>query len=191
VRILDRLAEETASLDAERRLAALRLVGALDAGEALGETLAGLLADPDRRVRATAVKVVQLAGSAEGRRLLENCLVDPDRRVRANAVEAFEDAGDETCVPRLIPLLNDVDNRVRANAAKALCRYDRPEGRATLEAMLRDPAEAVRVSAVWALGQSVLSDAGSRLAAHAERETSEAVRARVAEALAARKAAAP
>lgn len=190
-RILDRLAEETASLDAERRLAALRLVGALDAGEALGETLAGLLADPDRRVRATAVKVVQLAGSAEGRRLLENCLTDPDRRVRANAVEAFEDAGDETCVPKLIPLLNDGDNRVRANAAKALCRYERPEGRATLEAMLRDPAEAVRVSAVWALGQSVLPDAASRLASHAERETSEAVRARVAEALAARKAAAP
>jgi HEAT repeat protein len=190
-RILDRLADETASLDAERRLAALRLVEALDAGAELRDVLAGLLADSDRRVRATAVKVVQLAGSPEVRRLLEAALQDPDKRVRANAVEAFEDAGDETCVPKLLPLLADGDNRVRANAAKALIRFERPEGRATLEAMLRDPVEAVRVSAVWALGQSVLSDATSRLEAHAEREPSEAVRARVAEALAQRKAAAP
>jgi HEAT repeat protein len=190
-RILDRLAEETASLDADRRLAALRLVDTLDAGEALRDTLLGLLSDPDRRVRATAVKVVQLAGSPEGRRLIEACLGDPDRRVRANAVEAFEDAGDPDCVPTLLPLLEDADNRVRANAAKALCRFGRPEGRETLEAMLRDDVEVVRLSAVWALGQAVFPGAGELLTSRAAQEGSEAVRAKIAEALERLKEASP
>lgn len=152
-RIVERLADEIGSLDADRRLAALRVIDVLGAEEGLRESLMQLLQDPDRRVRATAVKVVQVAGNGDGLRLLVNALDDTDRRVRANAVEAFEDAGDVRCVDILLPLLHDPDNRVRANAAKALCGYGRPEGRATIEAMLVHPEELMRLSAAWAVGQ--------------------------------------
>ncbi len=183
-RILDRLADQVASLDPDRRLKALRIVDVLDAEKELRETLLALLEDPDRRVRATALRIVRLTESEAGIRLLTAALSDPDRRVRANAIEAFEDARDPSCIPVILPYVSDPDNRVRANAAKALAAFGRPEGRATLEAMLRDPEEAMRLSAAWALGQAALEGARELLQARAREERSTAVRRRIAEALA-------
>jgi len=183
-RMLERLTEQITSLDPDRRLKALRIVDYVDAEADLRELLLELLSDPDRRVRATVVKIVQLSESADGMRLLIGALGDPDARVRANAIEALEDADDPRLAPLVAPSLRDPDNRVRANAAKALCRLGRPEGRAALEEMLRDPAEGMRLSAVWAIGEVAYEGAVRVLAARAEEDASLAVRGKIAEAIA-------
>jgi len=182
-RIVDRLAEEITALDPERRLRALRVIDYVDAETDLRQNLMALLNDPDRRVRATAIKIVQLTGSADGMRLLVAALQDPDRRVRANAIEAFEDSGDGRCRPILMPYLYDPDNRVRANAAKALWNLGREEGRTTLESMLSDAEEGMRLSAVWAIGEVRFPGGIDLLAARAEVETSPTVRAKIADVL--------
>lgn len=181
-RITGRLAGELASLDPDRRLKALRIVEYVEVESDLRGLLVELLTDPDRRVRATVVKVLQLSGSADGMRLLAGALSDPDGRVRANAIEGFEDAGDPRSAALLLPLLDDADNRVRANAAKALWALGRrQEAGAALERMLRDPGEATRLSAVWALGEIRSPEA---LEARSREESSPAVRERIAEVLA-------
>jgi HEAT repeat protein len=180
-RIVERLAEEITSLDADRRLKALRIIDYVEAEENLRELLLELLKDPDRRVRATVLRIVQLSGSIEGMKHLVDALSDPDGRVRANAIEAFEDGGDPRTAPLLVPFLNDSDNRVRANAAKALHVFGRPEGRATMEAMLADPGETMRLSAVWAIGETGWEGAAERLLVRARTETSVTVKAMITE----------
>jgi HEAT repeat protein len=183
-KITERLAEEITSLDVERRLKALRVVDYVEAEEELRSVLVELLSDPDRRVRATVIRIVQLSGSADGMRLLIGALGDPDSRVRANAIEAFEDAGDSRYASLLSPFLNDPDNRARANAAKALWSLGRrDEARRTLEAMLKDPRELMRLSAVWALGELRYEGASARLLDLAAEESAPAVRAKIADVL--------
>jgi HEAT repeat protein len=183
-RIVERLADEVRSADPDRRLAALRVVGVLDAEEQLREALIPLLGDPDRRVRATVLRVVQVARHGDGFRLLMGALEDPDRRVRANAVQALEDAGDARAVPVLLLLLDDADNRVRANAAKALVRFGRPEGRTVLEGMLRHADPRMRLSAAWVFGHARIDGAAAVLRERAPAEPHPAVRAKIADALA-------
>ncbi|RPH35067.1 MAG: HEAT repeat domain-containing protein, partial [Planctomycetota bacterium] len=147
-RIVDRLAEEITALDPERRIRALRVIDYVDAETDLRQNLLALLNDPDRRVRATAIKIVTLTESVEGMKHLVAALSDPDRRVRANAIEAFEDSGDPRVVPVLLPFLRDEDNRVRANTAKAVWNLGNEEGKRTLQKMIDDPDEMMRLSAV-------------------------------------------
>jgi len=182
-RILERLTEEIQALDPERRLRALRVIDYVDAETDLRQNLMALLNDPDRRVRATAMKIVQLSASAEGMQLLVAALGDPDRRVRANAVEAFEDSGDPQCIALLRPYLEDSDNRVRANVAKALWSLGSEDGREALTAMLRHGEEAMRISAVWAIGEVRFDGATDLLISRAEEEPSPAVRGKIAEVL--------
>lgn len=184
-RMLDRLGDEIASLDPARRLKALRIVSLLDATEQLRVPLLELLDDPDRRVRATAIRIVELAGSAGAIEVLLGALADPDRRVRANAIEAFEHLDDPRFVQMLLPFLRDRDNRVRANAAKALWNLGCPDAREVLVEMLGDPDEAMRVSAAWAIGEVRLHDARLLLEAREQIERLPKVRARIREALAA------
>jgi HEAT repeat protein len=182
-RIIERLSEEITALDPERRLRALRVIDYVDAETDLRQNLMALLNDPDRRVRATAIKIVQLTGSSEGMRLLVAALGDPDRRVRANAIEAFEDSEDARCAPILLPYLYDPDNRVRANAAKALWNLGRDEGRTTLQLMLSDAEESMRLSAVWAIGEVRFPGGLDLLLARAEAEPSPTVRAKITDVL--------
>ncbi len=182
-RMVDRLALEICSLDADRRLQALRVVNYAGAREELREVLTELLADPDRRVRATTVKLLHHSRNLEGMRILVGALNDPDPRVRANAIEAFEDAGDPRLAPALEPFLQDADNRIRANAAKALLALGRPEARGVLEEMLADPDEGRRLSAAWAIGEARFGGAEEILRARIAVEPSEKVRARILEAL--------
>ena len=179
----DRLAEEVSALDAGRRLKALRIVEYVGAQKDLRKPLMELLADPDRRVRATAIKIVQLSGDVSAMKHLIGALSDPDRRVRANAVEAFEVVGDTRYVQLLMPFLKDPDNRVRANAAKALWNLGRTEVRETLEGMLEDPDENMRLSAVWAIDELGYEGATGVLTDHLHQERSDTVRTRIAEAL--------
>ncbi|MBI3854346.1 MAG: HEAT repeat domain-containing protein, partial [Planctomycetes bacterium] len=183
-RIVDRLAEEITALDPERRLRALKVIDFVDAETDLRQNLMALLNDPDRRVRATAIKIVQLTESVDGMRLLVAALSDPDRRVRANAIEAFEDSGEPRCVPVLLPFLRDEDNRVRANTAKAVWNLGSEEGKKTLQAMIDDPEEMMRLSAVWAMGQVRFPGAIDLLLARLDTEQSPSVRSKINEVLA-------
>jgi HEAT repeat protein len=183
--MLDRLADEIGALDPARRLKALRIVDVLDAGQELRQPLLDLLDDPDRRVRATAIRIVELSGSYEGTKILLAALADPDRRVRANAVEAFEELADPRFVQILVPLLRDSDNRVRANAAKALWQLGWPEARDVMLAMLQDRDETTRLSAVWAIGEAQFTGARAMLEAREAIEPAGRVRAKLREVLAA------
>jgi len=155
----------------------------VDAETDLRQNLMELLNDPDRRVRATAIKIVQLTESIDGMRLLVAALSDPDRRVRANAIEAFEDSGEPLCIPVLLPFLRDEDNRVRANTAKAVWNLGNEEGKRTLQAMIDDPDEMMRLSAVWAIGQVRFPGAADLLLNRLEAEQAPAVRAKISEVL--------
>lgn len=181
--MLDRLGEEVGSLDPERRLKALQVVGYVDAEKDLRTLLMDLIGDPDHRVRATAVKIVELSGHVEGMRLLIGALSDPDDRVRANAIEAFEEIGDSRFSRLLAPFLSDPDNRVRANAAKALWSLGRSEVKGTLESMLADPDEEMRLSAAWAIGETRYEGFADVLETRLQVEPSPRVRERIAEAL--------
>lgn len=173
--ILDRLVENIRSLDADSRFKALQIVGYLDASEDLRATLMGLLADPDRHVRATALRIVELTGSVPGMRALIDALSDPDRRVRANAIEAFEDLGDDNYIEIFVPFLGDRDNRVRGNAIKALWNLGYPGAREALVTMLHEDNEAMRLSAVWVIGELSCDGAIELLDARAACEVSPAV----------------
>jgi HEAT repeat protein len=183
--MLDRLAEEIGALDPARRLKALQIVDVLGAGKDLRTPLLELLDDPDRRVRATAVRIVELAGSVESVQVLLDALGDPDRRVRANAIEAFEELDDPRYVQMLQPFLRDRDNRVRANAAKALWNLGCTEARDELVAMLDDKDELARVSAAWAIGEIAFPGARELLLAREACDRSGKVRAKIREVTAA------
>jgi len=182
--MLDRVAEEIGAFDPARRLKALHIVEALDAGAELRQPLLELLDDPDRRVRATAVRIVELAGSREGIQILVGTLSDPDRRVRANAIEAFEELADPRYTQMLVPYLKDSDNRVRGNTVKALWNLRWPGAREALLGMLSDPEELVRMSAVWVLGEIEISDRRALLQAREAQDPSPKVRAKIRELLA-------
>ncbi len=181
VQMLDRVAEEVASLEPQRRLKALQIVEFLEAGQDLQGSLLDLLADPDPRIRATAIRVVELAGSVEGIKVVLGTLADPDRRVRANAVEAFEQLDDPRFAQLLTPYLRDRDNRVRANAAKALWHLGCPEARDALVDMLTDRDETMRLSAVWAIGEIQFEGARDLLELRELAEPSLKVRAKIRE----------
>jgi len=182
--MLDRIADEIGSFDPSRRLKALHIVELLDAGAELRGPLLELLDDPDKRVRATAVRIVEVTGSREGVQVLLGALADPDRRVRANAVEAFEELADPRYVQMLVPFLDDHDNRVRANAVKALWHLGWPRAREALLGLMVAPEEATRLSAIWALGEIDLPDARALLLARDPAEPSPRVRAKIHELLA-------
>jgi hypothetical protein len=182
--MLDRVAAEVGALDPSRRLKALCIVDLLGAGKELRQPLLELLDDPDRRVRATAIRIVELAGSVEGVQVLLGALADPDRRVRANAVEAFEELADPRYVQMLVPFVRDRDNRVRANAGKALWNLGWPGARDALLAMLTDGDEMVRLSAVWAIGEVDFPGAREVLQARLASEPAERVRSKLQDALA-------
>ena len=182
--LLERLGEEIESLDALRRLKALQVVEFLDAAESLRGPLLELLADPDRRVRATAIRIVEWSGSVEGIKILLAALADPDRRIRANAIEAFEQFDDPSYVQLLTPFLRDQDNRVRANAAKALWNLGYEQALEVLLEMLVEPDELMRLSAAWALGEVGSAAAREALVQREPVERSERVRKKIREAYA-------
>lgn len=177
--MLDRLTEEIGALDASRRLVALQIIGLLGAEQELHQPLTSLLEDPDRCVRATAIRIVELGGSIEGVKILLAALADPDRRIRANAIEAFEEIADPRFVQLLTPFLRDRDNRVRANAAKALWGLGWAGARDALLDLLEDADEKMRESAVWAIHAVRMPGWRDALAARERVELSSRVRAKI------------
>jgi HEAT repeat protein len=86
-------------------------------------------------------------------------------------------------VPVLLPFLRDEDNRVRANTAKAVWNLGSEEGKRTLQSMIDDPDEMMRLSAVWAIGEVKFPGAIDLLLKRAEGEPSPVVRAKIADVL--------
>ncbi len=71
------------------------------------------------------------------------------------------------------------DNRVRANAAKALWNIGWPGAEAALDEVLVDDDEAMRLSAVWVLGEVAMPDAARLLGDRLAAEASAAVREKI------------
>lgn len=182
--MMDKLTDEINSLAPERKLKALKIIEYVDAEQDLRPVLMELLNDKDTRVRATAIKIVELSGNIEGMKLLIGALNDADRRVRANAIEAFEAIGDERFASLLVPFVKDPDNRVRANAAKALWNLGRKDVRPVIEEMLEEGDENMRLSAVWTLGELRYEGAAEVLSERLRKETSEKVKAKIVDTLA-------
>lgn len=134
----------------EGRLALIRrIVGAQDR-EKVSMLLRQLTRESRPRVLATLLTAVGNLGSAEALPAVRPFLESEDRRIRANAVEAWGMLGGDGEVGALEPFRADPDNRVRANTLVALGRRQH-DVRSDLEAMADDPAESMRLSAVYAL----------------------------------------
>lgn len=117
------------------------------------ELVLGCLADPDERVRATAIYIVGKWQVPNMRELFVRAFQDRDGRVRANAVEAIvsEDLH-KALLDELIALTRDRHNRVRANSIRIVARF-RPEIAATaVREMLGAVDPLTRSSGAWLVG---------------------------------------
>ena len=150
---LDRLRQELAGLDPERRLRAVKALVALHGEHDLEGALLTLSSDPDRHVRATVVKSLGILEDERATRALLEAVNDPDRRVVANTVEAIEQIGREEFAELVRILATHPNNRIRANAIKALWTMGARDALSRLDTMLADPDEMMRLSATWLLGE--------------------------------------
>jgi hypothetical protein len=177
--MVDRLSDEIASLEPQRRLKALRIIEFTGEVNVPAPLVMELINDTDTNVRATAVKIIGLFGNRDAIKILISALDDPDERVRANAIEAFEKIGDPVFSSILLPFVKDPDNRIRANAVKALWRLGVKEVKNVLEDMLEDSDEDMRLSAVWAIGQIRYDGSRDVLVKAISREKSRKVREKI------------
>ena len=181
--MVDRLAEDVAALPPDRKLKVLKVIEYLNKSEQVEPALLELINDPDRKVRATVIRMVGLTGNPEALRALLHALTDPDRRIRANAIEAFEDIGDARLARILVPFTRDPDNRVRGNAVKALWQLGQRDVLQPLMEMLHDTDELMRMSAAWVLGEIDVPDAVELLRGAFRREENPQVKRRIEESL--------
>jgi HEAT repeat protein len=121
----------------------------------LYDKIIGFTRDPDERIRATVIRILQQWQDDETakRGILELCR-DRDGRVRANAIEALLKLGITTEEATALKInLEDPHNRARANAAVVLFSFEQELSLQCLEQMARHPNNMMRLSAAWALGQ--------------------------------------
>ncbi|QYZ79813.1 HEAT repeat domain-containing protein [Methanofollis formosanus] len=144
------------------------------------EALAAALRDPDKTVRAEAVRSLVACGPT-GFPVLLAALRDPDWRVRYRAAEGLGLLGERRAVAPLLRALTDEREHVRYMAAKALGLIADPAARAALLPLLRDPNPPARKAAATALG--AIGGAEDALEAALADEPSGAVRRAVRDAL--------
>jgi len=114
----------------------------------------GLIADPDRDVRATALNALVGLGVPDSAALARAALDDDDGFVRAVAAKLLGDLGGEDHAEALAGVLaTDPDPIARQRAAESLARMRGPLAVEALAAALRDPMDRVRRAAIQALGQ--------------------------------------
>lgn len=170
----DLISRSIGSIDPSMRAkGALLLADTLD--ERYIEQIAGLIRDPDKRVRAAATRsVIQYGDRAIP--LLKELSADNDWKVRYRATEALGLIQTAETVVLLIHLLNDGKDHVRYMAAKGLSRHCSPEATGTLVPLLRDKNIYVRKAVARALGCIGTGEARDALGAVLERELDEGVR---------------
>jgi HEAT repeat protein len=178
--LAEKLSGELSSLDPVKRLKALKIIQLTEKGPELSNVLEELLADPDLRVRATAIRLVQFGKSISAIATLMDLLGDVDGRVRANAVEAIEELGDKRFAPAIERLVNDRDNRCRANAIKCLWSLGgRDKAESALREMLGHEDQNMRLSAVWVISEVKYEPWMELLLERLEKETSPHIRKRI------------
>ncbi|QSZ67848.1 HEAT repeat domain-containing protein [Methanofollis aquaemaris] len=133
-----------------RRMASIFL-GKTGGASSVG-ALETALRDPDKEVRAEAMRALVACGSA-GFPVLLAALRDPDWRVRYRAAEGLGLIGERRAVAPLVRALKDEREHVRYMAAKALGQIADPAARGALLPLLRDPNPPARKAAATALGQ--------------------------------------
>ena len=139
-----------------------RLLRTLDLAERLGlapeleSALASLAARPDPRVAAKATAMLAPVRSRRADEAIAASLAHHDPRVRASAVEAA--AGRASLSHELHALAADDTPRIRANAIRSLMRRADPDlADRALAAMITDPREDHRRSALWVAARSIVS----------------------------------
>ena len=121
--------------------------------EFTARTLAEIISDSDKKVRATAVKLISEMIEEKETILLIKMLNDPDPRVQANVIESLEAVGDRNVLGILMKYKRDKNERVRANTLKALWNLGFKNIESFLLEMLQDPNPRMRASAVWVIGE--------------------------------------
>ena len=116
-------------------------------------TLAEIISDQDKKIRATAVKLISEMIEEKETTLLIKLLNDPDPRVRANVIESLEAVGNRNVLGILMKYKRDKNDRVRANTLKALWNLGYKDIESFLLEMLQDPNPRMRASAVWVIGE--------------------------------------
>ena len=182
--MIEKLTAEINSLDAERRIKALKITELTGKEKELKQVLVELINDPDRKVRATAIKTLGLSGGFDALSIVVNLLKDPDSRIRANAIEAIEEIGDNRLMPIIEPFINDPDNRVKANAIKALWTMGKQDVAEEIKTMFLSSDDGMRLSAIWLISQLKCKDAYDILKNALITESDPTIRAKIEEAIA-------
>lgn len=118
------------------------------------DRMTGFTQDPDERIRATVIRIMQGWADPAVDELLLGMTRDKDGRVRANAIEALHMR--KVPAEKLAPVvanLEDPHNRARANAAVVLFDSMPDAALDAVEKMARDSNNMMRISAAWALGR--------------------------------------
>jgi len=112
-----------------------------------------MLADPDPRVRMTAIDTLADAGDRESIPSIMNSLADPDRNVREQAMRSLQEMGAREAGPAIAELLKDPDPRLRARAADVVGQMRVKEAADLLVQALGDERNDVRGEAIASLGE--------------------------------------
>jgi HEAT repeat protein len=134
------------------------LLGALltGCGPSPGDIAANLSSN-NPVTREDTAKIARNFGSPEVEAALLEALTDPSQKVRYNALESLIELETAEAVPAIMAMLEvETDREVEQLAVDALGRLKDPQAVTTLIAYIEtcrdDPARAVPLNAIWALG---------------------------------------
>jgi HEAT repeat protein len=136
--------------DTQAKLRALSIIGELNQGLLLQDTILRLCRDRDPHVVSAAVKALGTAEPSRAVPVIESALDHEDDRVRANAVEALARLDLTRHIDQIAQMTGEGEpNRARANAIQALMQMRVPDALQALARMLADPRPEHRTSALW------------------------------------------
>ena len=134
------------------------LFGALLAGCGPSyEDIAANLSSNNPVTREDTAKIARNFGSPEVEAALQEALRDPSQKVRYNALDSLIELETVEAVPAIMAMLEvETDRDVEQLAVDALGRLKDPQAVPTLIAYVEtcrdDPARAIPLNAIWALG---------------------------------------
>ena len=145
---------ETA-LPVEKRMAQLIDIARTRGQGATSAINYALVADPDPRVRITAIRALAgLQHSPEARQALTQAVADADPQVRTEALQTLSrGAGDKPIALLAQVIKGDADRQVRLAAIENLSGNDGDLARAVLQGVLNDPDAEMRQAAEQAMGR--------------------------------------
>ncbi len=136
--------------DTKPKLRALSIIGELNQGLLLQDTILRLCRDRDPHIVSAAVKALGTAEPKRAAPAIESALEHEDDRVRANAVEALARLDSTRHLDQIADMTSEHEpNRARANAIQALMKMRATDALHALSRMLADPRPQHRTSALW------------------------------------------